>query len=316
MPITIFYGDDDYLIQRNIKKVKQEIISPEWEAFNYHQFPPGLDSIKAGIAESLTPPLGNSGRLIILENSSWFGAMSQESLEQLTQYLPQIPETNTLLLTSKKKPDGRLKSTKILTQLATTIKEFNLISIWDHEALRNRVFSVAVYLNLKITPTAVDCLVEAMGNNTRLLFNELEKLGNYTNGKMIEAGDVQALIDNSNANSLELAKAILKQNSSRSWQLLQDLINANEPPLKIVATLTTCFRQWFAVKQLEPLSNQAIAQQLELKNANRVYYLKQEVKPITINQLETILETILSLEIALKSGQNCLTEKILQMTVV
>jgi DNA polymerase-3 subunit delta len=265
--------------------------------------------------ESLTPPFGSGGKLILLENSSWFGAMSQELLIQLQTNLPHIPDSNTLVLTFHKKPDGRLKSTKLLMELATTIKEFNLISPWEIETLRNRVFSVAVYLNLKITPTAVDCVVETIGNNTRLLFNELEKLAIYTNGKMIEAGHIKALNNNSNANSLELAKAILAKNKSHSLQLLQDLINVNEPPLKIVATLTTCFRQWLTVKRLGNLNNQLIAEQLEIKTPNRIYYLKQEVKLITNQRLERILETILELELALKSGFNCLTDKILEMTL-
>ena len=229
MSIIIFYGDDDYLIQRNLHKLKKEIISPEWLHFNYTQIPAGMDSIPTGIMESLTPPMGNGGKLILLENSSWFGAISQKLLTQLQTNLPHIPDSNTLVLTSQKKPDGRLKSTKLLMELATNIKEFYLISPWEISALRNRVFSAAVYLNLKISPTAVDCLVETIGNNTRLLFNELEKLANYTNGKMISAEHINALIDNSKANSLELAKAILVQNQAHSLQLLQDLININEP---------------------------------------------------------------------------------------
>jgi DNA polymerase III subunit delta len=315
MPIIIFYGDDDYLIQRNLHKLKQELISPEWLHFNYTQIPAGIDSIQTGIMESLTPPMGKGGKLIVLEKSSWFGAISQELLTQLQTNLPHIPDSNTLVLTSHKKPDGRLKSTKLLRQLATTIKEFNLISPWEIETLRNRVFSVAVYLNLKITPTAVDCVVETIGNNTRLLFNELEKLAIYTNGKMIEAGHIKALNNNSNANSLELAKAILAKNKSHSLQLLQNLININEPPLKIVATLTTCFRQWLTIKQLAHLNNQLIAEQLEIKNPQRIYYLKQDVKLISNQRLERILETILELELALKSGFNCLTDKILEMTL-
>ena len=106
---------------------------------------------------------------------------------------------------------------------------------------------------------------------------------------------------------------ILNREQQKSLQLLQDLLNNNEPPLKIIATLTTCFRQWLGVKQLENLSNKLIAEQLEIKNANRIYYLKQEVKFSSVNRLEKILETILELEFSLKSGIDCLTDKILQM---
>ncbi|MGH2415130.1 MAG: DNA polymerase III subunit delta, partial [Microcystaceae cyanobacterium] len=220
MPITIFWGEDEFLIQRHVNKLKAQVLDPAWEAFNFSHYPPGAESMANALADLLTPPLGTGSRLVLLPNSSWFGAMDEESLKGIESTIAFMPSTTSLLLTSPKKPDGRLKSTKLLMQHTQEVKEFPLISPWDATALVQRVQSTAHFLNLKITPTAAEALATALGNNTRLLFSELEKLGTYTNGNLIETSAVNVLVDACAQTSLGLAKAILacdRDSALRIW---------------------------------------------------------------------------------------------------
>ena len=60
---------------------------------------------------------------------------------------------------------------------------------------------------------------------------------------------------------------------SLALKLVEDLIAVNEPPLKIVATLTTALRTWLVVKLCLAAGwkdDTALASQAEIKNPKRL----------------------------------------------
>ncbi|MDB9446650.1 hypothetical protein PN447_10025 [Anabaena sp. CS-542/02] len=93
-------------------------------------------------------------------------------------------------------------------------------------------------------------MIDYTGNNTRLIFTELEKLKTYALGKTVNGDMVKELFSESAANSLQLANAIRLGNIAQALELGDRLINCNEPALKITATLTTTFRTWLTAKQM------------------------------------------------------------------
>jgi len=84
------------------------------------------------------------------------------------------------------------------------------------------------------------------------------------------------------------------------------LLAGNEPSLKIVATLVGQFRTWLWVKLLTEAKikdPQTIAQQAEITNPKRIYFLQKEVAGISSAVLLVILRHLLTLEWDLKSGR-------------
>ncbi|MFN7659395.1 MAG: DNA polymerase III subunit delta, partial [Dolichospermum sp.] len=127
-------------------------------------------------------------------------------LAELQRTVKVIPPDSTLLLTSRNKPDERLKSTKLLKQFATFC-EFPLIPPWKTELLVQSVQQAAQTLGLKLNPLVVELLAESVGNDTRLLYNELEKLRLYTQNsrKPLDVNIVSELVRNTTQNTLQLA---------------------------------------------------------------------------------------------------------------
>lgn len=82
-------------------------------------------------------------------------------------------------------------------------------------------------------------MVDYTGNNTRLIFTELEKLKTYALGKTVNGDMVKELVSESAANSLQLANAIRLGNIAQALEFIKRLINCNKPASKITATLTT-----------------------------------------------------------------------------
>lgn len=305
MPIHLFWGEDEFLLGREVTQMRSQVLDQQWQDFNYTEYPPdSLDSIPQALTDINTPPIGSGSRLVYLPSSSLLGACSLEMLQQLENVLPNIPATNVLLMTSTTKPDSRNKSVKLLLEHAT-VKEFPLIPLWQTDALKKLVRAIASVIGVSVTLDACQLLVELVGNNTRLLHTELEKLKLYANSKTIDATAIKALISPNATNSLQLANAIRTGNVAAALELLENLFNYNEPALKIVSTLISAFRTWFVVKLCYAdgwKDETKIAALAEIKNPKRLYYIRQEVATVPINRLQNGLDILLQLELMLKTG--------------
>lgn len=320
MPIYIYWGDDDYLIERNINLLRDTIVHPDWQIFNFSRYQFGKDNFRAALNDILTPPICEGGRLVLVSNLGDLRAIDETEIEELLRTLVNIPDSNHLLLTSQSKLDNRLKFTKLISQYAQ-VKEFSLIPAWDTQKLTNRVKEAARELSISISDEAVNLLAVSVGNNTRLLFNELEKLSLVAVGSSVEIYHVQNLVSITTTNTLQLAKAICVKDVATATQVFTTLLSQNEPIVKIVATLTTSFRTWLIVKAMvaEGVSdNYTIATAAGVGNPNRVYYLKQEVNAISINRLKQVLYQLLELEILAKLGgtESLFTSQIISLCTV
>lgn len=322
MTVYYYWGEDDFAINRAIALIKEDTIDPNWAQFNYEKINGDKeDNIKQALMEVMTPPFGNGDRLVWLNDTNICQTCSDELLSLLKNTLQQMPDTSHLLLTSRKKPDARIKSTKLINQY-TKIKEFSPIPIWQTDILIKKVEEAAQEKNIKLTPSAIQTLATCIGNDSRLLWQELEKLSIYQgdNPQPITQETVTSLVNVSNQNSLQLAQAILSQDTGKAIQLAQELINLNEPALRIVATLVGQFRTWAMVKTViesGEKDEKTIAQKADINNPKRIYFLRKEVNHISAQKLQSTLPILLELELNLKRGEiaiNALQKAIIKLT--
>ena len=312
MPIYLYWGEDDFAIAKTVAKLQTELLDPNWLQFNYHQFAGELsENTISALNETMTPVFGMGKKLVYLANTTIMQQCSKDLLIELERTLPVIPENCYLLLTTTKKPDGRLKSTKLVQKYAE-VKEFSLIPYWDTKKLSQKVKQLATEIDIKLTTSAIELLVESVGNNTRLLWNELEKLSvhYHSSNSIIDRDLVATLVTCNTQNSLQLAAAIRDGKTDLALNLINDLLNHNEPPLRIVASLVKQFRTWAIIKSAMEggeRDHNAIAKVAEIPNPYRVKYLIQEIKSVNSDKLISILPLLLELEYGLKRGVDSLT---------
>ncbi|MEA5580717.1 DNA polymerase III subunit delta [Nodularia harveyana UHCC-0300] len=310
MPMCIYWGEDDFAMEKAVATLRDRILDPLWISFNYTSLSPDQpDAVITALNEAMTPAFGAGSRLVWLINTTLCQHCPENVLAELTRTLSVIPENSWLLLTTRNKPDERLKSTKLLKKSATEFREFPLIPPWKTELLVKSVNQVAQTVGVKLTSRTAEILAEAVGNDTRLLYNEMEKLRLYTidSGKPLDVDSITQLVRNTTQNSLQLAAAIRIGNTGKALTILADLINAAEPGLRVVATLIGQFRTWLLVKiamESGERNSQAIAKIAEVGNPKRIYFLQEEVKKLSMQQLISCLPILLELEVSLKQGSN------------
>lgn len=306
MPIYFYWGEDDYAIEKAVALLRDRVLDPQWTSFNYTNVQgEHSDVVIDSLNQVMTPPFGSGSRLVCLINTTICQHATENVLAELQRTLPVIPENSFLLLTSNSKPDERLKTTKLLRKFAS-FQEFPVIPPWKTDLILKSVHQAAQSLGVKLTAQTAQMLAEAVGNDTRLLDNELEKLRLYSAcGQQLSVSNIAQLVKNTTHNSLQLAGAIRTGDTANALARLAELHAANEPSLKIVATLIGQFRTWLWVKimmESGEKNQQAIAQAAEVGNPNRIYFLQKEVNFLSLQQLITCLPILLELEVSLKQG--------------
>lgn len=324
MPVYLYWGEDDFAMNQAIASLKQDILDLDWIQFNFDKIAGDKEEeIRTGLMQSMTPPFGSAYRLVWLNETTICQSCSDELFAELKSTLQQLPDSTHLLLTTSKKPDARIKSTKLINQYAK-IQEFSLIPVWETETLNHKVKEIAQANQVSLTPQAVEILANCVGNDSRLLWQELQKLALYQGNSQtpISAETVKTLVNVSNQNSLQLAQAILKGNLAEALTLVDNLIALNEPALRIVATLVGQFRIWAIVKSMiesGEKDEKKIATIANLVNPKRIYFIRQEIKQVSASQLLDTLPILLELELNLKTGGeplDTLNTKVIELTYI
>ncbi|NEO33621.1 MAG: DNA polymerase III subunit delta [Symploca sp. SIO3C6] len=305
--VYFYWGEDDFAIAQAVEELRKLVLDPHWASFNYDKIAPTeTNAVIQALNQVMTPPFGMGGRLVWLVDTTLSQQCSENLLSELERTLPALPQQSVLLITSRHRPDGRLKSTKLLQKYAH-IREFSLIPPWKTEQLLKRVQSTAKEFDLKLTLAGAELLAESVGNNTSQLFNELKKLRIYAGNttEPLDEGTIATLVTSNTQNSLQLAAAIRQGNGAKALELVADLINKNEPALRIVATLIGQFRTWLWVKIMVSegeRDQRLIATAAQISNPKRIYFLTREVESLSVRQLTSTLRVLLELEVNLKRG--------------
>ncbi|MEN9387974.1 MAG: polymerase subunit delta [Cyanobacteriota bacterium] len=320
MPIHLLWGDDEAARTRAVDTLVSERTDPAWQSINLARLD-GNDSTQAAQAleEARTPPFGGGDRVVVLQRSPFCNQCPAELAEQLEAALPLIPTSCHLVLVSSGKPDARLRTTKALQKLVKAgearEQSFQLPAVWDGAGQIELVQRTARELGLQLEPSAAEALSEAIGSDSARLASELEKLALYVGAEPgrktpqppITAAAVEALVGSHATNALQVGDALLAGKPAEAVALVDALLVANEPALRIVATLCGQIRGWLWVSLLDQQGENdvnAIAKAAGIGNPKRIYVMRKQIRGSKPARFLALLRQLLEVEAALKRGSD------------
>ena len=301
MPIHLLWGDDEAARTRAVDGLIERLVDPAWAAINLSRLD-GNDPSQAAQAleEARTPPFGGGARLVLLQRSPFCNQCPAELADQLEASLELIPESCHLMLVNPAKPDGRLRTTKVLQKLAKAgsgavfEQTFALPAIWDGAGQVELVARTARELGLQLEPAAAEALADAIGSDSARLASELEKLSVFVAG----AGQPAAI-------TLAAVQALVGGQSTSALAVGDALLAANEPGLRIVASLTSQIRGWLWVALLERKGENdvaVIARAAGIGNPKRIYVMRKQIRGKPPALFLRLLGQLLEVEADLKRG--------------
>lgn len=313
--IVLIHGEEEFLRAEALQKLKAALGPPEMADLNTTR----LDGRKIALGELQqacdTVPFLTPRRLVIVDSllshlvaaDAPRTAARERYLQGLTTYLDQVPESTDLAFVEEKTL-GR--GHPLLRRLQALEREKRArVVLCRRKRGEDLVAWVEARARAKggqITRDTTHELIRTVGDNLRLLDQELEKLVAYTAGKRaIRPDDVRLLVPEARqANIFHMVDALGQGDGQRAIALLHRLLDDGAPPLYILAMIVRQYRLLLQVKELvgRGLRPRAIAGELKLRDFVVDKMLRQ-ARRYSLPQLEAIYERLLETDLAIKTGQ-------------
>jgi len=145
------------------------------------------------------------------------------------------------------KVDGRVKFFQAFQQAAVSVDCAPL----DARALPAWVQDQAGTLGLRLDEAARELLIEASGGALGVLCREMEKLAAYVApNTRVTAADVEAVQGADTGGSVhDLIDALQRRDRVSSLRSLGKVLDAGEPPLKVLGFLAACWRNMWRARK-------------------------------------------------------------------
>jgi DNA polymerase-3 subunit delta len=245
-PIYLVIGEESFLREAAVAAIHSTVLGPHGdEGFNY-------DLVYGDEAEALeilnmcsTLPAFAERRLVVIRE---VGALKARECERMLAYLKMPVESTCLVLTGEK-VDGRVRFFQALKGVAVIVDCGPL----DARAIPEWLHATAKQLDLTLDEAACDGLQHASGGNLAIMVRELEKLGAYLfPNKRVTIADVEAVRGADTGGTVwDLLDALGRKDRGRALRALGKVLDAGEPPLRLMGLLTFHWRQiWRTREQL------------------------------------------------------------------
>ncbi len=247
-PVYLFTGDNVYLKQEYIAKIK-EALKPD--DFNFQKEDASSCDMAGLICLANTAPVFNPTRLIILNNADKFKKNSN-ALKALCGYLENPCLTTCFIVlhndSKKSKKDKVLENS--LSDLGVHIDFTDLkglaLNSWINEKAKEAGFS--------FEQEALFTLVDLTGGNMQAINTELDKLflykQNAANKKITQAEVLASIGFNKEENPYALSNAIMDGNRTAALKAVNNMLKEGQTPVSLLAQITMCTEKMFRIKHL------------------------------------------------------------------
>ncbi len=313
-----FHGEDEFSLSEALAKLKARMGDPDMASLNTTL----LDGQRITLAELKhncdAVPFLAERRLVIVDGllsrlagrrgqrgKGQSSAGDKEYLQGLLDYLPHLPETARLVFVehTSLKPSHPVLKLALANGERGFVREFRPPAKGGLERwIRERVGKKGG----EIEPVACRELAAFVGNDLRLLDQEIEKLVTYTAGQRpITVDDVRTLVSCVQETSVfDMVDAVGRRDGRTALTLLHHMLDDGQKPLYILAMIVRQFRIMVQVKDLEGrgVAPGVMAKKLGLHPFVVEKGLRQ-ARNFTMAQLETVYDKLLETDLAIKTGR-------------
>lgn len=316
MAIYLFYGEETYLLETRVKKIKKE----------YQQLILGINFIQIDdtnveelIADLETPAFGFDKKLIIAKNTGIFKKekkttksdskkkkvddiklpLNEKIAKYIQENLEELKNTVDLVFVEQEVDKNALYQT---IEKVGEVKEFALLKLPD---LIANIKKIAVAYKVNIDDVTAKYLVECCGTSMQDLINELRKLIEYKGeNSNITKQDIDLLCTKQiQAVIFDLTDNLGKKETSKALEVYNGLISNKEPIQKILITLYNHFKKLYIIKIAEKY-NEDVATVMNLK-PNQLFLVskyKTQARYFETQELREVLEALIDLDANYKIG--------------
>ncbi|MEO8436336.1 MAG: DNA polymerase III subunit delta [Pyrinomonadaceae bacterium] len=244
-PVYLLFGPEGYLRDEAARAVTDEALRDTLlREFNESAFNLFQTDVQTAIAAAEQLPMMASRRVVRLRD---FTKLLDADEEALLRYLAR-PSESTVMIFVAEDVDKRRKLSKTLMQECAAF-EFTYLKVPELRAwARNYLKS----LKSEIDEQTLQQVIELVGNDVRILSNELNKLATAAlpNGR-ITAELVEALVGRSRElSNFDLADHLIARNRRRALETLKHLLADGAEPVMLIGLIASNYHRLALAREL------------------------------------------------------------------
>lgn len=248
-PIYMFYGEESYLKEHYVSKLKGKILDPAFADFNFHQY----DSNKVPFSDILNDadmmPVMSSHSFLLVHDYPL--NKSKDDIELLKKYCADPNESAVIVLwfdniAVDTKKDSKWKNIESAVDKVGVCVNFEKRSERD---LARLAVAKAKKASCVLSSNDALYLVSVVGNDIKSVFNELDKMCCYVNGGEINREVIDLLaVKCLQARVFDLSKFILAGNSDGAYEVLRAMFAQKENPVSVLSVISSCYIDMYRAK--------------------------------------------------------------------
>lgn len=310
MPIEFFWGDEDYLIEKETDKIKNNVLKGDINELNFRVVDNPSFSLFSEVLRTNAMMFGDV--VIVIKCAKYFleskqkEKLDEKQTKELIDAFNSISDRVHIILIcptpkgEKKKPDSRKKLYKELIKI-TKPKEFPSFKSYEEYKIIPYVKSMAKELDLTINNEECVLLIQTIGTSLRDISIQLEKLKLYAHPEKIITKEMIKEVVSSNSDIFNIVDLILNKRYVDGLNMLSQILQ-KEHYLPILAFIQTTFSN---LVKLKVYSKKMKSWDLAAKLNQNEFVVKKNLEKISKIPLEELIRLKINLtkaEYNLKSG--------------
>lgn len=303
MAVYFFYGEEDFDIENEIKKLKKGLdknfLEMSYRTFDNPKFPDLISILR-------TQPMMFGKMLVVINCLEYFSkTFEDKEMKEIEKAIEDNGENVDIIFTAVlprgegKKLDSRKKFFKLLVKQNS--REFPCIPTYKTAELENRILQMAKSKGIKLDKNALTAIISQIGNNLRQIDKELDKLKLFSYPAEIVTASMVKEVCISNENLFAFSDFLMENQKGKALLEYRKLLDTKYP-LEILSTLQTILRRWIILKAK---GQNYSALELSRLTGMHEYVVKlnlQKLKNTSLKDLVKLKKNLTEVEYRIKSG--------------
>lgn len=299
------YGDENYLKEHYIKKMKTKLVDKTFESFNYHDFDSNSAPIEEIIRTAEMLPIMSEFSFITVHDYPF--DKSESECKEICGFLSDLPDTVVLVFWYEAViPD--LKRNRKWKSVEAAFSKFGASVALNKKSegeIAKLLCAGAKKRNKALSTDNAKYLISVSGSSLRVLLNELEKLCSYSKENEITKRDIDSVaVKCLDARVYDLSKAIVRGDYDTAHFVLDTLFSMREEPITVLSVISGSFIDMYRAKcaKINGFSDSDIVKSFNYKGREfAVRNAMRDCSRISIEALRKSLDIVLQADISLKS---------------
>ena len=248
--IYIFHGEETFLLHHYMDQLRQKLLDPLTESFNFHRFTAETFDLQAFADAVENLPMMAENTLVQVDEIDLF-KLPEADRNKIVELLSDVPDYCTVVFnyeTTPWKPDKRLKKLWEAVDQNAAIVEFAKQEQRDLVAWITRHFAAR---QKQISTDLCIYLIEITDGTMTSLSGEIAKICAYSGADVIKKSDIDAVTEPvMDAVVFQMTDLLGQGDYSRALLKLQQLLKMQQEPIAILGAVGNHFRRLGAARTL------------------------------------------------------------------